>query len=206
MKVFIGTLLFVFGMILSNGFNISGRDGYCIGFLIGVFIGIASIIGIKNKTAKSKARNTKFQYTIKAHPTKYKGVMFRSRLEARWAAFFDLVGWEWEYEPIDLNGWTPDFRIRIPGSTYPGKLFVLVEIKPYFDLGKFDTHVCLKYAENGNNVGIFGVDCGISRIFYDCLGVQMEKSIYDFVNILDAPRLWQTAGRITQYKGDNSGR
>ena len=33
-------------------------------------------------------------------PTLYGGVRFRSRLEARWAAFFfDVAGWSWEYEP-----------------------------------------------------------------------------------------------------------
>jgi hypothetical protein len=45
-------------------------------------------------------------------PTVYKGVRYRSRLEARWAAFFDLVGWEAHYEPFDLNGWIPDFVIN----------------------------------------------------------------------------------------------
>lgn len=44
-------------------------------------------------------------------PTLYAGTQFRSRLEARWAALFDLLGWPWEYEPIDLPGWIPDFRI-----------------------------------------------------------------------------------------------
>lgn len=51
---------------------------------------------------------------IAAIPTKYAGVQFRSRLEARWAAFFDLLGWEWEYEPIDLDGYVPDFIVRSP--------------------------------------------------------------------------------------------
>lgn len=32
-------------------------------------------------------------------PTMYKGIQFRSRLEARWAVFFDTLGIEWEYEP-----------------------------------------------------------------------------------------------------------
>lgn len=36
--------------------------------------------------------------TIKAIETKYKGYRFRSRLEARWAVFFDALGIEWEYE------------------------------------------------------------------------------------------------------------
>lgn len=46
---------------------------------------------------------------IKAIPTVYKSVKFRSRLEARWACFFDLLGWPWAYEAVDLDGWIPDF-------------------------------------------------------------------------------------------------
>jgi ribosomal protein L37AE/L43A len=42
-------------------------------------------------------------------PTTYRGVRFRSRLEARYAVFFDEVGWPWQYEPIDLIGYIPDF-------------------------------------------------------------------------------------------------
>lgn len=64
---------------------------------------------------------TEFVYTIKSHPTSYKGVNFRSRLEATWAAFFDLCGWYWEYEPVDLPGWTPDFILDKR---------VAVEVKP----------------------------------------------------------------------------
>lgn len=66
---------------------------------------------------------TDFVYTIKAHPTTYAGVNFRSRLEATWAAFFDLCGWGWEYEPFDLEGWTPDFLLK-------GASPCLVEVKP----------------------------------------------------------------------------
>lgn len=35
---------------------------------------------------------------IKAIETRYAGCRFRSRLEARWAVFFDTLGVEWEYE------------------------------------------------------------------------------------------------------------
>ena len=37
--------------------------------------------------------------SIKAIETEYKGYKFRSRLEARWAVFFDAMDWAWEYEP-----------------------------------------------------------------------------------------------------------
>jgi hypothetical protein len=51
---------------------------------------------------------------LKAIETHYKGYRFRSRLETRWAVFFDALGIEWEYEKegYDLGeaGWyLPDF-------------------------------------------------------------------------------------------------
>jgi len=39
---------------------------------------------------------------VTAIQTTYRGIRFRSRTEARWAAFFDELGWPWEYEPHDL--------------------------------------------------------------------------------------------------------
>lgn len=63
-------------------------------------------------------------YNIAAIPTTYKGVRFRSRLEAKWAVFFDLVQWPWTYEPFDMNGWIPDFALHFYKP-------VLVEVKPY---------------------------------------------------------------------------
>lgn len=58
-----------------------------------------------------------------AIPTRYAGTQFRSRLEARWAAMFDLLAWRWDYEPIDLAGYIPDFIISLQTP-------VLVEVRP----------------------------------------------------------------------------
>ena len=54
---------------------------------------------------------------LKAIETEYKGYRFRSRLEARWAVFFDACGVKWEYEPegYDLGDGTyylPDFLLH----------------------------------------------------------------------------------------------
>lgn len=49
--------------------------------------------------------------TIDAKPTIYAGVRFRSRLEAKWAQFFDTIELKWEYEPCRLDGWVPDFLV-----------------------------------------------------------------------------------------------
>lgn len=58
---------------------------------------------------------------MKAIPTMYAGTQFRSRLEARWAAMFDLLNFKWAYEPVDLNGYIPDFILFER---------MLVEVKP----------------------------------------------------------------------------
>jgi hypothetical protein len=51
--------------------------------------------------------------SISAIPTQYKGYQFRSRLEAKWAVFFDSAGIEWQYEKegYQKNGakYLPDF-------------------------------------------------------------------------------------------------
>lgn len=57
---------------------------------------------------------------IKPIETVYKGYRFRSRLEARWAVFFDALGTNWEYEPegFELPGgkrYLPDFRVKCYG-------------------------------------------------------------------------------------------
>ena len=63
-------------------------------------------------------------YRIQAVPTRYRSIEFDSRLEARWAAFFDECGWQWSYHPADLHGWFPDFQLTVGGET------LLVEVKP----------------------------------------------------------------------------
>ncbi len=59
-------------------------------------------------------------------PTRFGGVQFRSRLEARWAVFFTHLGlpWFYEYEGFQLSsGWyVPDFWLP--------KLKAWIEIKP----------------------------------------------------------------------------
>lgn len=64
---------------------------------------------------------------IKAIETNWKGYRFRSRLEARWAVFFESLGLEWEYEPegyvAGKTPYLPDFRLK----SFHDALF---EIKP----------------------------------------------------------------------------
>jgi hypothetical protein len=67
-------------------------------------------------------------------PTPYKGVLFRSRLEARWASFFDAMGWPWIYEHADLFYYIPDFVLTFPAGD------VVVEVKPETRLADLRPH------------------------------------------------------------------
>lgn len=67
---------------------------------------------------------------MRAIETHYRGYRFRSRLEARWAVFFQTLGVRWEYEPEGFvlstgEYYLPDFRI----SLRDGPLWV--EVKPH---------------------------------------------------------------------------
>lgn len=70
---------------------------------------------------------------IKPIETIYKGYRFRSRLEARWAVFFDACGVEWEYEPegFDLGDgicYLPDFLLHgVKAKGFSGNLYVEVK-------------------------------------------------------------------------------
>jgi hypothetical protein len=74
---------------------------------------------------------------IPSKPAFYNGILFRSRLEVRWAVLFDCLGIEWEYEtvlyklkptPIFPRGvnYLPDFHLKS----------AIIEIKPNAPVGE----------------------------------------------------------------------
>lgn len=58
--------------------------------------------------------------SIQPIQTSYAGHRFRSRLEARWAVFFDELGIAWQYEPqgylVDRTPYLPDFLLTECGT------------------------------------------------------------------------------------------
>lgn len=73
---------------------------------------------------------------MKAIPTFYRGIKFRSRIEARWATFFDAIGLDWEYEPqgynFDGRNYLPDFWLpnALSRSVATGLFFEVKGTKP----------------------------------------------------------------------------
>lgn len=72
---------------------------------------------------------------MKAIETRYRNHRFRSRLEARWAVFFDALGLEWRYEPegfevaIERPGQEVDIERYLPDFYLP-RLGMWFEVKP----------------------------------------------------------------------------
>lgn len=82
---------------------------------------------------------------MKAIETQWKGYRFRSRLEARWAVFFEALRLDWEYEPEGFEtraGWyLPDFYIR--------DMDTWVEIKPTRALSEDENDRMLWFVADG---------------------------------------------------------
>lgn len=84
---------------------------------------------------------------IKAIETAYQGYRFRSRLEARWAVFFNALGLRWQYEPegFELPGgerYLPDFLL-LDNGRMPD---IFIEVKPPTPLDRDDGERWRKFA------------------------------------------------------------
>jgi hypothetical protein len=88
--------------------------------------------------------------TIRARPTTYRSTDFRSRLEARWAAFFDLIDWRWTYEPFETGHWIPDFIVH-------GDRPLLIEVGPVSTEAEYVAKAAKAVAANRGAVLVAGV-------------------------------------------------
>lgn len=156
------------------------------------------------------------KYAIKPHETTYKSTLFRSRLEARWAAFFDLAGWEWTYEPVEVDGWLPDFMVKFPcsHSECRGYHVLLVEIKPYYSIDQFDGHPCTRYYfgggmmdDNGkvskqlpcDSSAAFGINPSVSY-WEMCHGAGGGVESVDGWTSGNIEEMWRVAGNNVRYE------
>lgn len=86
---------------------------------------------------------------IKPIETKYNGFRFRSRLEARWAIFFDMIGlkYEYEFEGFEMNGirYLPDFYLPSLDRWFE------IKAKP---LSEYEMKKCEEFCFNKDNENI----------------------------------------------------
>lgn len=97
---------------------------------------------------------------IKPIETEYKGYLFRSRLEARWAVFFDACGVDWDYEEEAYSlgeglNYLPDFVLHNVYLTNSGKYEdVYVEVKGV--MNDKDAEKIKRFAMAGNRILVVG--------------------------------------------------
>jgi len=126
----------------------------------------------------------------KAIPTRYAGVQFRSRLEARWAAMFDLCGIKWAYEPIDYPGWIPDFIL--------GGDAAVIEVKPLDRvMDPAMPGIESDYVRSGCRLPLIILGSSPAALFR--LRHQPETEYLGWK--LEDDDKWVEAGNLTQWKG-----
>jgi hypothetical protein len=134
--------------------------------------------------------------TLGAIPTTYRDVRFRSRLEAKWAAFYDLSGWPWVYEPFDLPGWSPDFRVEVLHRT-PTPLACLVDVKPWAEMRREEGERFVRAgaARAKEPVVVCGIDCDRVWVWFEGT---WEKVAWGH------PEHWAEASNLVQWKARRS--
>ena len=95
---------------------------------------------------------------IKAIETQYNGYRFRSRLEARWAVFFDELGVEYQYEPegFDLDGtwyfpdfWIPKLQLWLEIKGQGPTTDDIIKVDALADGGEWATAICCEEPNRG---------------------------------------------------------
>lgn len=111
---------------------------------------------------------------FKAIQTEYNGYLFRSRLEARWAVFFDYLGIEYEYEPEGI--------VLSSGSHYLPD-FYLPDFKCYFEVKRKNIKGT---DEEANAISkISNGQCTDSWAGIICFGDPMDDDLYIFCQETD---------------------
>lgn len=101
--------------------------------------------------------------SVQAIPTIYRGIEFRSRLEADWAATLDSLGMTWIYEPegYRLQGgsgyspdfWLPDVRVWIEVK---GSHNLRIELASQFDDALWADSPCTNRAQPDAPIVLIG--------------------------------------------------
>ena len=134
-------------------------------------------------------------YDIAPKPTRYDGVLYRSRTEARWAMFFTLAKIPFVYEPetfeLPSGNYLPDFWM--PEADYGRGMFI--EIKPsMIEAGSREAK--LAYELHVASKRCLGVvwgspkpdHCGAEHAFFFDYSDDLASNIFQFGTLVHARR------------------
>lgn len=83
----------------------------------------------------------------------YGAFEFSTRLQAQWAAFFDLAGWTWRSNVVPIYDWKPDFFVSFPcrHSECSGSHELMVSVLPVEKLDGLRSHPALSHTYGVND-------------------------------------------------------
>lgn len=140
----------------------------------------------------------------------YNGLIFKTPLHARWAAFFDLAAWTWHANPAPVGDWSPDFQVtfQCDHSECGGSHTLLVSVLPVDSLAKFGEHPCLAYSygipKGGNLSDRISADGGAAFgtspvVTWWEISHGAGGGIEDiYFRVENADELWEKAGTIVK--------
>ncbi|MEW4396959.1 hypothetical protein ABZR34_31190 [Pseudomonas paraeruginosa] len=137
----------------------------------------------------------------------YKGLEFQTELLARWAAFFDLAGWQWNTNVSPVSNWNPDFLVTFPcgHSECDGSHTLLVSVLPIDTIEALKAHPAIDQP--------YFVRDRSDRILADggaLFGNSPDATYWDIVHgagggvenvhfrVNDAARFWHEAGSLVR--------
>lgn len=144
---------------------------------------------------------------MKAIETNYDGILFRSKLEARWAVLFKSAKIEYVYEPECFvlscgKKYMPDFYL--PEFDY------FFEVKPNLDwlndpyhtdrYENFDHALCVLSGNYPSNGQFYSFYCGgCSLVFIDFTNREFVKSKADIIKAINNDRPHVSRARNTRF-------
>ena len=144
--------------------------------------------------------------TITPIETRYAGCRFRSRLEARWAVFFNYLEIPWEYEPEGyMVGPDNDQRPYLPDFWLPS-VRQWVEVKgapPALEERLRITHAVVTHPDwglpnNGNGLMLLG---NIPHVLHGILALHPVMTFHKG-DLIREYSSWDDAGRINHWRLD----
>ena len=116
--------------------------------------------------------------SIRPIETKYRGCRFRSRLEARWAVYFDALGIEWEYE---LEGFVLDDNTCYLPDFWLSQVRMWAEVKPV-GLSFGDRGKCQRLANESDHPVLMLIGTPSPRSYWAIGGnIDGEDDLCDYI-------------------------
>ncbi|MFZ1008643.1 MAG: hypothetical protein WAN65_17515 [Candidatus Sulfotelmatobacter sp.] len=132
---------------------------------------------------------------IKAIETAYAGCKFRSRLEARWAVFFDALPIKWRYEP---EGFELPSGARYLPDFYLPQFNVWAEVKPFIPTEGRDHLKIQEFVLSKPDTAILILDDEPSYRLYGLIQAESAAGTWTSWTLLDIhmrPK-WTRQGRL----------